>query len=241
MTFDLGEAAAHAQAQARAAAAALGEAARATDAAGAIAPSARAAVRAVVPESSDRLSWVAALEEIAVVSGTLAMDAAFPSDAAPGALSWTGLRGLALEPIRDAADVARRDLAVAAVLVGLGRGAIEDALAGLRAERAAGAKPEQQHWGVADAATELDAARLLIWRAATIASTQGAVATAMARLQARFAADAAVAAARRACRPDGAAAGTTVDRITRDVATATVVFGGADEEEAAVAAGVLPG
>ena len=114
------------------------------------------------------------------------------------------------------------------------------ALAALSAVRSGGGKPEQQHWTVADAATELDAARLLLWRAATAASAGADTAVAMARMQARAAAEACVAAARRAlgARRDGD--GARLDRITRDVATATLVFGGPDADEAAVAAGVLP-
>ena len=50
-----------------------------------------------------------------------------------------------------------------------------------------------------------------------------------------------MAVARRVLGAEAGVAGTTLDRITRDVATATLVFGGADGEEAAVAAGVLPG
>jgi hypothetical protein len=241
MTFDLDDAAAHAQSQARTAAAGLTAAATAIDRDGVVPAAARAAARAAVPAPAAALSWVVALEEIAVVSGSLAVDAAFPAEGnAAGGPTWTGLRGLDLTRVPEA-DGARRDLAVAALLVGLGRGALDATLVALRAEREAGAKPEQQHWGVADAATELDAARLLVWRAASATTGEAVTATAMARLQARLAAEAAVAAARRACNPAAAASGTTSDRITRDVATATLVFGGADEEEAAVAAGVLPG
>ena len=96
---------------------------------------------------------------------------------------------------------------------------------------------------MADAATEVDAARLLLWRAATAvpAAPVAGVQAAMARMQARTAAESAVAVARRVLGAEAGAAGTTLDRITRDVATATLVFGGADGEEAAVAAGVLPG
>jgi len=129
-------------------------------------------------------------------------------------------------------------LGVAAVLVGLGRAAVETALVRLRAARAAGGKPEYEHWGIADAATELDAARMLVRQAA--AALDGTSA-AMARLQARLAADAAVAAARRVAGTDGATAGAALDRLSRDVATASLVFGGADADEAAVARGVLPG
>jgi hypothetical protein len=62
----------------------------------------------------------------------------------------------------------------------------------------------------------------------------------MARMQARAAAEAVVAAARRGLGAAAGVAGSVLDRITRDVATTTLVFGGADREEAAVADAVLP-
>jgi hypothetical protein len=242
MTFELGDAAVSARSRARTAAAGLADAAAAIDRDAVVPAAVRDAVHAVVPEASPALPWVVALEEVAVVSAALALDAALPPATAGGsAPAWPGLRGLDPIPRGEAAPVVRRDLAVAAVLVGLGRGALDGALATLRGARDGGGKPEQQHWGVADAATELEAARLLVWRAASAPDTAAATAVAMARLQARLAAESAVAAARRVASPDAAAAGTSLDRITRDVATATLVFGGADEEEAAVAAGVLPG
>ena len=244
MTFDLDETTARVRAEARTAAAGLAAAAHELDASAVMTGAARATARAAVPAPDPLLPWVVAIEEIAAVSGSLAVDAALPGGDGAGARSWMGLRGVDLDGALRARDHAARDLAVAAVLVGLGRAAIDGALDGLRAAKAAGGRPEQQHWGLADAATEVDAARLLLWRAATavpasapVAGVQGA----MARMQARTAAESAVAVARRVLGAEAGAAGSTLDRITRDVATATLVFGGADGEETAVAAGVLPG
>ncbi len=242
MTFDLDESTARARAEARTAAAGLADAAHELDASAVVPGAARATARAAVPAPDLPLPWVVAIEEIAAVSGSLAVDAALPGGDGAGARSWMGLRGVDLAGALRARDHAARDLAVAAVLVGLGRAAIDGALDGLRAAKAAGGRPEQQHWGLADAATEVDAARLLLWRAATAVPAPAAgVQRAMARMQARTAAESAVAVARRVLGAEAGAAGTTLDRITRDVATATLVFGGADGEEAAVAAGVLPG
>ena len=204
----------------------------------------RARAVAALAAPSDRLAWVLGLEEMAAVSGSLAVDAALgpgPGAAGPGPGTWMGLRGVDIAAARAARQGAAGDLAVAAVLVGLARGALDTALAGIRAASPRESKPEQQHWPLADAATDLEAARLLIWRAASAGSSAAAgVHVAMGRMQARAAAESAVAAARRVLGGDAGDVGPVLDRISRDVATTTLVFGGADAEEAAVAAGILP-
>ena len=242
MTFDLHTAATAARDRARAAAASLAATAPGIDASAAVPAQARQQARAALAPASDRFAWVLGVEELAAVSASLAVDAALvsgttgPADSAP---SWMGLRGVDLAAARAAATGDAGDLAIAAVLVGLGRAALEAALAAMRTAKSGGGRPEQQQWTVADAATELEAARLLLWRAAT-ASAAGDGAAAMARLQARAAADAAVRAAGRVLGANAGASGSALDRVTRDVATVTLVFGSADREEAAVADAVLP-
>ncbi len=242
MTFDLDPSALAARDRARSAAAALAPVALAIDLAARISADARTQAGAALATPADRLAWLLGVEELAVVSGSLATAAALdlPTADGDGGTTWSGLRGVDVAAARATGHSVQRDQAVAALLIGLGRGALEVALATLSAVRRDGGKPEQQHWTVADAATELDAARLLLWRAAGAASAGADAAVAMARMQARAAAEGCVAAARRVfgARPDGD--GARLDRITRDVATATLVFGGPDGDEAAVAAGVLP-
>lgn len=238
MTFDLDLSMRQARDRARAAAAAARPHASAIDTTGVVADAVRRQAREGLAPPADRLAWTVGLEELAAVSGSLAIDAAWPAAGTGARDRWTGLRGAAVLPATVAAAGADGVLGVAAVLVGLGRAALDTALARLRAARAAGGRPEYEHWGIADAATELDAARLLVWQAA--AALDGTSAG-MARLQARLAADAAVAAARRVAGAEGATAGGDLDRVSRDVATASLVFGGADADEAAVASGVLPG
>src|SRR5439155_24438324 len=62
-------------------------------------------------------------------------------------------------------------ITIGALSVGLGRGALEESVAYAR-ERKAFGKPiaefQALRWMMADMATELDAARLLVWRAAYI-------------------------------------------------------------------------
>lgn len=240
MTFDLDSATAAARDRARAAAAALAGEAAAIDGAATIAARVRQQARAALAPATDRLAWVIGVEELATVSGSLAVDAALVADAtAPtAARTWAGLHGVDLDAARRHAATDGGTLAVGAVLIGLGRAALDAALAAMRAARAGGGKPEQQHWTVADAATELDAARLLLWRAASMPAPPGAAA--MSRLQARTAADAALQAGRRVLGADAGASGGLLDRVTRDLTTALLVFGGADDDETAVADAVLP-
>ena len=132
--------------------------------------------RAAVPAPDRPLPWVLAIEEMAAVSGSLAVDAALVPGGDGGRRrgpGWGCAASISTARPRRATSAAR-DLAVAAVLVGLGRAAIDGALDGTaRGQGRAAGRPEQQHWGVADAATELDAARLLLWRAATAAPAAG--------------------------------------------------------------------
>jgi hypothetical protein len=238
MTFDLHPDAAAARDRARSAAARLGAAAATLDATAVIPDDLRAAVHDALAAPGERLARVVGLEELAAVSGSLAADALLapsfvPAEPAPG---WAGLRGVPAAALHAAGDA--EGCAVAALLVGLGRGALTAALAAMHGEPPE-SRPEQRHWSVADAAAELDAARLLVWRAASAAGVDAMMA-AMARLQARVAAEACVAAARRVLGAAGAGPGSVVDRITRDVATAVVVFAVGEADERAVADGVLP-
>ncbi|MGD9906177.1 MAG: acyl-CoA dehydrogenase family protein, partial [Vicinamibacterales bacterium] len=239
MTYELDDASRDARERARAAAADARQAAAAIDSAAAIPEALRQAARAALPPPSARRAWVVGLEELAAASGSVAVDAGWPGGPPAGSAEWPGLRGAALTAAHEAS--ARPDgwLGIAAVLIGLGRAALAAAVEPLRDTRAAtGTKPEFEHWGLADTATELDAARLLLWQAAESGDPTGA---AMARLQARLAAEAAVAAARRVLGPAGLTRDGLLDRVGRDVATAGMIFGGPDADETAVAAGVLPG
>lgn len=252
MTFDLDPETTAAQARVRAIAAeVVAPAAAGADAAGRLSPTVLQRAGQSMPPVPDAPSWVVCLEELATASGAVAVqiagDALSQAAAVPPAKAttpWAGLRGADVDRFRQGlGESAVWHLSVSAVLVGLGRAAIEATLASLREARAGGAKPEQEQWPVADAATALDAARLLLWRAAT--GLDGTprylqVALAMARLQALDGAQAAVAAARRALDVEASRPGTLVDRIARDVATAALVFGKADAHERAAAAGVLP-
>ncbi|MEW6323247.1 MAG: acyl-CoA dehydrogenase family protein, partial [Acidobacteriota bacterium] len=142
---------------------------------------------------------------------------------------------------RGAPPPPRDRLAVAAVAVGLGRAALEEALTVLRAsgDRPGGGVEERPHWVLADAATELDAARLLVHQAAA-----EAVDEARAALAQVFAAGAAMRAVDAAVRVIGAAAyraGSTLERLARDARATQLLLGTEDQGRAIAAAGLLPG
>ena len=127
---------------------------------------------------------------------------------------------------------------MSAVLIGLGRGALEEVRAALRAAREAGRPDDAAHGPLADAATMVDGARLLLWQAAraTAGAAPAAVARGMARLQALDALALALTAAELAMDAEAFRPGTTLDRVGRDAATARRVFGDHAAQVAAVAA-----
>ena len=179
--------------------------------------------------SDDAFAAVVAAEEIATVSAAVAASVA--SSTRGQAVALSGLRGAAApEPS------SRGQLVLAAMALGIGRAAVEQALFELRQSTATpGAEVEKPHWVVADTATDVDAARLLTYKAAhTLADADVAVA----RLMAGAAAERAVNAALRVTGPDALAAGTLLERLSRDV-RAVALIAGTEEQQRATAADAL--
>ena len=87
--------------------------------------------------------------------------------------SLAGLRGVG--PVTTPTD--RQQLGMAAVCLGIGRAALHEALTVTRSrgDRATGEPADAPHWALADAATEMDAARLLV-RSAALGPGLGAAA-----------------------------------------------------------------
>jgi alkylation response protein AidB-like acyl-CoA dehydrogenase len=213
----------------------------------ALAPSAVAIDRAdAIPEgmaaeierlnvwSRGPLAATVAIEELAAVSGAAAALAALGPRADAGVATLSGLRGVA--PVPEPSDEQR--LGVAAVSLGIGRRALEEALSVGRAhgDRPAGDPDEPPHWALADAAADLDAARLMV-RAAAAADSSGA---AMAQVLAGSAAVRAVEAAIRIVGPDALQPGAALERCSRD-ATATRFIAGTEDDARRVAADRLLG
>ncbi len=208
----------------------VGPAASAIDSTGTIPDAVARAIEALDVWRHGAMDAVLALEELAAASGSAAARAALGTgDAAEGA-GLTGLRGVAAAA--DPTDAHR--LGLAAVAVGLGRRAVAEALGAVKAHggRAGGDPADPPYWALADAATEIEAARLIVRAAAGAADLSGAAAALV------FAGGAAVRAADAAARVVGAEAlraGSVLERCARD-ARATLFIVGTEDATRAIAA-----
>jgi alkylation response protein AidB-like acyl-CoA dehydrogenase len=161
-----------------------------------------------------------AVEELAAASGTVAALTALAP--AAGSDGLAGLRGVA--PVAQTTDWQR--LVLAAVCLGLGRAARDEALDGLRRDevRPSGEPEAPPVWIMADAATELDGARLLVYASAEGGQPGAAAVLVFAARAARAAVDAAV----RLVGPQALRPGTMLERCDRDIRAAALVAGTED-------------
>lgn len=173
------------------------------------------------------------VEELAVASASVAAAAAIGA----GREAFPGLRGAGA--VQHGALDARVRLLVSAVALGVGRSALESAIEVCReaGERPGGSASERPHWVLADSATEVDAARLLVWRGAqALEERQSAEAEiALAQTLAIGASDRAVAGALRVSGADGYKKGALLERLARDARTLAFVAGTEDEQRLAAA------
>ncbi len=136
-------------------------------------------------------------------------------------------------------------IAIAAQALGIGQAAVDAALAHARARQTFG-RPIGQYqaiqWMLADIATELDAARLLTYKAAAAKDTQQscAVEAAMAKLSASEAAHEAADKAMQILASAGYRRGSKVERLFRD-ARATEIYPGPSEVQLMAIAGHILG
>jgi alkylation response protein AidB-like acyl-CoA dehydrogenase len=135
-------------------------------------------------------------------------------------------------------------ITIGALSVGLGRGALEESIAYSR-ERHAFGKPigdfQALRWMMADMATELDAARLLVWRAAALCD-QGKPYTREAAMAKLFASEAACRAAAQGVQIHGGYGFTReflVERIYRDVKLCTIGEGTSEVQRLVIARELL--
>jgi len=170
--------------------------------------------------SGDLVTTVLMVEELAAASASAAARAALDANGSPSGLA--GLRGVP----RVAAPENRHYLAIGAVCLGIGRAALAEAInaARGRGDRPGGDPAGPPHWALADAATDLDAARLLL-QASAAGRGLGAAA---AMTQAATAAVRAVDASLRIVGPDGYQAGSVLERLARDARAAWLVLGTED-------------
>jgi alkylation response protein AidB-like acyl-CoA dehydrogenase len=136
--------------------------------------------------------------------------------------------------------MARARVLLAAAGIGMGRRALHEALTVARGHRDRSAGGEQTVQGLlADAATELDAARMLTWKAASAAEMSLANAS-MAKLLATEATQRAVARATQIVGADSFRAGHIVERLAQDVRALELFAGRTEALRETVALETLP-
>lgn len=222
----------------------LGPLAATIDATADIPAAALAAAGAALPPPADGVAWVVVVEALATASGTAALAAAAAalSASARASAQWAGLRGLDVDALRSRPATDRPwSLAVSAAIVGGARVAVEASVSALKAARAAGTPNDAAQASVSDAATAVDAARLLLWHAAGQSDEAGVTARALARLHALESAPLAFSAAELAAGPDLFRPGSPLERVRRDAVTTAQVLGDPLGTRHAAAAGTLPG
>jgi alkylation response protein AidB-like acyl-CoA dehydrogenase len=129
---------------------------------------------------------------------------------------------------------------LAATGLGMGRRALREALHASHGHRGRGAGGEQTVQGLlADAATELDAATMLTWKAAAAAGLSLAEAS-MAKLAVTEATQRAVARATQVVGVDSFRRGHVVERLAQDVRALELFAGRTEALREAVAAEILP-
>jgi alkylation response protein AidB-like acyl-CoA dehydrogenase len=126
-------------------------------------------------------------------------------------------------------------VAIAAQALGIGQAALDEAIAHARTREQFGrpiAQFEAIQWMIADSATELDAARMLMWKAASVKARgePGAVESSMAKLAASEAAHHAADKAMQVLASAGYRRGSVVERLFRDV-RATEIYQGTSEAQ----------
>lgn len=219
-------------------------AAAAIDQTGVVSQDVRAAARAALATPVDGVAWCATIEGLAVASPAVALTAAADAlgTSSPGGAAWSGLRGFDVDGAGQALQSAPAwQLAVTAAIVGASRAAVIAATEALKAAKAAGRAIDAASPVLSDAATAIEATRLLLFEAAAMGeSGSAATARALARVQAIEAMPLAFQAATLAGGAEVTRPGTAIERARRDATTLVEVLGDAAGAQAAAAAGVLP-
>jgi alkylation response protein AidB-like acyl-CoA dehydrogenase len=208
---------------------------------------------------SGRASWVAPIADngLAIVGARVGDDlAAFAIPLAGRGVTVERLEAAGLRPLvcahlmlRDAEAfhvgatvpvMARLRVLIAAVGLGIGRRALQEALVAARAA-GGGAAGEQTVQGLlADAATELDAALMLTWKAAAEDGGLTLAAASMAKLAATGAAQRAIERTTQVVGVETFRAGHVIERLAQDVRALELFAGRTEALRAAVAEEVLP-
>jgi butyryl-CoA dehydrogenase len=131
-------------------------------------------------------------------------------------------------------------VAIAAQALGIGRAALDQAIAHAKAREQFGrpiASYEAIQWMIADVATELDAARMLMWKAAAMKDRNepGIVESSMAKLAASEAAHRAADKAMQVLASAGYRRGSVVERLFRDARAAEIYQGTSEAQRMIIA------
>ena len=154
-----------------------------------------------------------------------------------GHVTFSGAAG---EPIGATVPIMTRiRILMAAAGLGMGRRALCEALATARAARTAAGGEQTVQGLLADAATELDAAALMTWKAAGAAVPSLAEGS-LAKLMATGAAQRAVERATQVVGADSFRRGHVIERLAQDIRALELFAGRTEALRAAVAEGVLP-
>ncbi len=202
----------------------------------------------VAPLTSDGVAIVGASADGALAACAVRLDAATvsvqPIDAAAltgiawGHLTFDATPAIALGPTQPV--MARARILLASVGLGMGRRALREALQVARNSNKLGAGGEQTVQGLlADAATELDAATLLTWKAASARELSLADAS-LAKLMATEATQRAVTHATQVVGADSFTASHIVDRLARHVRLLELFAGRTEALRDAAAVELLP-
>jgi butyryl-CoA dehydrogenase len=135
-------------------------------------------------------------------------------------------------------------VAIAAQALGVGQAAFDEALAHAKKRQTFGrpiGRYQAVQWMLADMATELEAARMLLYRGAAAKDTQErcTVEAAMAKLYASEAAHRAADQAMQILASAGYRRGSTVERLVRDVRATEIYQGTSEVQRMVIAAGIL--
>jgi butyryl-CoA dehydrogenase len=131
-------------------------------------------------------------------------------------------------------------VAIAAQALGIGQAALDEAIAHAKTREQFGrpiADYEAIQWMIADAATELEAARMLTWKAATVKDRRepGALESSMAKLAASEAAHKAADKAMQVLASAGYRRGSVVERLFRDARAAEIYQGTSEAQRMIIA------
>ena len=135
--------------------------------------------------------------------------------------------------------MARARTLISAVALGIGNRALRESLAVVRREHGAGGEQTVQGL-LADTATELAAARVLTWKAASAGAHVSLAAASMAKLAATTAAQAAVVRATQVVGADSFRRGHVIEQLTQDVRAIELFAGRTESLREAVADAELP-